>query len=133
SFTGRTNRAIRDRRAGAAMRRARRHPIPLAVTPAPESGFRTAPRYPKPVGGETRSVLLWALALVAGCDPIFDLQGTFFPAGVLCMIVGVVLTLALRPLFVRLGLEPYLGPLPLIYTSLAVLLTLGAWLVFFRT
>jgi hypothetical protein len=47
--------------------------------------------------------------------------------------VGVVLTVALRPLFVRLGIEPYLGPLPLIYTSLAVLLTLVAWLAFFRT
>jgi hypothetical protein len=47
--------------------------------------------------------------------------------------VGVVLTIALRPLFVRLGIEPHLGPLPLIYTSLAVLLTLATWLVFFRT
>jgi hypothetical protein len=49
------------------------------------------------------------------------------------MVAGVVLTVVLRPLLVRLGLEPYLGPLPLIYTSLAVLLTLGTWLVFFRT
>jgi hypothetical protein len=49
------------------------------------------------------------------------------------MIAGVVLTVALRPLFVKLGLEPHLGPLPLIYTSLAVLLTLGTWLLFFRT
>jgi len=72
-------------------------------------------------------------AALAGCDPIIDLQGTFFPAWLLCMVAGVVLTVVLRPLFVRLRLEPYLGPLPLIYTSLAVLLTLGTWLVFFRT
>jgi hypothetical protein len=71
--------------------------------------------------------------LLAACDPVIEIQGTFFPAWLLCMIVGVVLTVMLRPLFVRLGLEPFLGPLPLIYPSLAVLLTLAVWLVFFRT
>ncbi|MEW6270420.1 MAG: YtcA family lipoprotein [Thermodesulfobacteriota bacterium] len=81
----------------------------------------------------TRTTLASLPLLAAGCDPVIDLQGTFFPAWLLCMIAGVVLTVALRPVFVRLGLEPYLGPLPLIYTSLAVLLTLGTWLVFFRT
>ena len=81
----------------------------------------------------TRSALLAAAFRCAGCDPIIEIQGTFFPAWLLCMIVGVVLTVALRPLFVRLGLEPFLGPLPLVYTSLAVLLTLGTWLLFFRT
>jgi hypothetical protein len=81
---------------------------------------------------ETRGAVIVAL-LLAGCDPIIEVQGTFFPAWLLCMIVGVVLTAALRPLFVRLGIEPFLGPLPLIYLSLAVLLTLGTWLLFFQT
>jgi len=81
----------------------------------------------------TRSAFVAVPFLLAGCDPVIEIQGTFFPAWLLCMIVGVVLTVALRPLFVRLGIEPFLGPLPLIYTSLAVLLTLGAWLLFFRT
>lgn len=125
----------------------RRHPMLLDVTRASESGVRTAPRYRNPVTvlnarmRTTRSaaplvplsfVPLGSL-LLAGCDPVIDVQGTFFPAWLLCMIVGVVLTVAVRPLLVRLGLEPYLGPLPLIYTCLAVLLTLGTWLVFFRT
>jgi YtcA-like protein len=114
------------------MRRARRISIILAVT-SPESGSKTAPRYPKRDGVETRRALIVAPLLFAGCDPIIEIQGTFFPAWLLCMIVGVALTVALRPLFVRLGIEPFLGPLPLIYTSLAVLLTLGAWLLLFRT
>jgi hypothetical protein len=114
------------------MRRARRTSIILAVT-SPESGTKTAPRYPKRDGVGNRSALIAAALLLAGCDPIIEVQGTFFPAWLLCMIVGVVLTVVLRPLFVRLGVEPFLGPLPLIYTSLAVLLTLGVWLLFFQT
>jgi hypothetical protein len=135
------------------MRRVREISIVLAVTSpslrARSRVFRAAAstpaaRYPKPDGVGNRtdadaltSVIARAAAvaplLLAGCDPIVEIQGTFFPAWLLCMIVGVVATVALRPLFVRLGIEPFMGPLPLIYPSLAVLLTLAAWLVFFRT
>lgn len=104
----------------------------LAVrSPGRASG--TAPRYPKAARVGTRTLVVVASGALAGCDPIIEIQGTFFPAWLLCMIVGVAATVALRPLFVRLGLEPHLGPLPLVYASLAVLLTLGTWLVFFRT
>jgi hypothetical protein len=114
------------------MRRVRRSAIIVAVT-SPEPFSTTAPRYPKRVRVGTRALVAGAVATLAGCDPIIEIQGTFFPAWLLCMIVGVVLTVALRPLFVRLGIEPHLGPLPLVYASLAVLLTLGTWLLFFRT
>lgn len=68
-----------------------------------------------------------------GCDPILDVDGAFFPAWMLCMILGIALTFAFYPLFVRMGIEPYIGPPVLIYPSLALLLTLLIWLVFFRT
>jgi hypothetical protein len=75
-----------------------------------------------------------ALALVAGgCDPVINVFGSFFPAWVVCMVVGTALTLALRPLFVVLGLERHLGPLLLVYPSLGLLLTMLTWLVFFHT
>ena len=109
--------------------------IILAVI-SPKPASTAAPRYPMRarVGNRPVAPLVGAsLVLAAGCDPVIEIQGTFFPAWLLCMIVGVALAVALRPLFVRLGIEPYLGPLPLIYTSLAVLLTLATWLVFFRT
>ena len=66
-------------------------------------------------------------------DPILDVDGAFFPAWMLCMILGIALTFAFYPLFVRMGIEPYIGPPVLIYPSLALLLTLLIWLVFFRT
>jgi hypothetical protein len=69
----------------------------------------------------------------AGCDPVVNVFGSFFPAWVICMIVGVGLAAALRPVFVALRLERHLGPLLLVYPSLALLLTMLTWLVCFRT
>ena len=70
--------------------------------------------------------------LLNGCDPVVDIEGAFFPSWMLSLLVGVLLTIALRLLFLRVGLEPYLGPLPLIYTCLAALLTMGTWVLFFH-
>lgn len=77
------------------------------------------------------AVLLTIVA--AGCDPIINVFGSFFPAWVICIAAGVVVALLLRPVFAATGLEPHLGPLVLVYPSLAVLATMVAWLVFFST
>jgi hypothetical protein len=68
---------------------------------------------------------------LAGCDPVVDLEGAFFPAWMLCLLAGVVGAALLRPLLARSGLEPHLGPLPLIYACLVLLLSFAAWLTFF--
>jgi hypothetical protein len=73
--------------------------------------------------------ILW----LAGCDPIFDLEGAFFPSWMLCLLAGIIVTALLRPLLARIGLEPYMGPPALIYSCLALLLSFAAWLTFFRT
>lgn len=76
------------------------------------------------------------LSVLAGLprfDPIFDLEGAFFPSWMLCLLVGIILTALLRPLFARVGLEPHLGPPALIYSCLALLISFAAWLAFFRT
>jgi hypothetical protein len=70
---------------------------------------------------------------VAGCDPIINVQGSFFPAWIACMSAGIVLTAACRQLFAVTRLEPHLGPLLLIYPSLWLLVTLLIWLALFRT
>jgi hypothetical protein len=76
---------------------------------------------------------LAALVGLTGCDPIFDLEGAFFPSWMLCLLAGIVLTALLRPLLARVGLEPYLGPPALIYSCLALLISFATWLTFFRT
>ena len=72
--------------------------------------------------------------LLAGCHPgpSVDLLGSFFPAWMLALVIGIVLTLLLRQLFILTELDPYLAPRGLVYVSLAVLVTLATWLFVFR-
>ena len=71
---------------------------------------------------------------LAGCrpGPSVDLLGSFFPAWMLALVIGIVLTLLLRQLFILTDLDPYLAPRGLVYVSLAVLVTLATWLFVFR-
>ena len=73
------------------------------------------------------------LPVVTACDPILNIDGAFFPAWMLCLIVGIVLTFGAQFAFVRLEIDEYVGPPVLIYPSLVLLFTLATWLIFFRT
>jgi hypothetical protein len=73
----------------------------------------------------------FSLAFGASCSPVFDVEGAFFPAWMLCMVVGVALAAVIRAVFARVGIEPHLGPLVIVYPALALLLTLAGWLVLF--
>jgi len=42
----------------------------------------------------------------AGCDPLLNVAGSFFPAWMVAMVVGVALTVAVRYVFAAAGLEP---------------------------
>ena len=72
--------------------------------------------------------------VLAGCrpGPSVDLLGSFFPAWMLALVIGIVLTLLLRQLFIWTDLDPYLAPRGLVYVALAVLVTLATWLFVFR-
>ena len=71
--------------------------------------------------------------LAAGCAPVINIEGSFFPAWLLCLLLGVAITAALRPVLARSGLEPHLGPVLLVYPSLCLLLTFAAWLLLYRS
>lgn len=84
--------------------------------------------------GRTHLCGIAALVLLAsGCDPVVNIYGSFFPAWVVCLVTGVMLTGLLRLMFAVTRLEWYLGPLVLVYPSLVLLLTLVTWLVFFQS
>jgi hypothetical protein len=69
----------------------------------------------------------------AGCDPVVNVYGSFFPAWVVSLIAGALITVLLRPILLYTRLEAHLGPLILFYPSLTFLLTCLIWLLFFRT
>lgn len=80
-----------------------------------------------------RAVAAGGLAILgAGCDPILNVEGSFFPGWMVCIALGIALTAIARYGFAHTGLEPHLGPPLLIYSSLGLLLTLVAWLVLYR-
>jgi YtcA family len=64
--------------------------------------------------------------------PQLTIFGSLFPSWMLCASIGVVVALLARRLFVAVGIDPYIGPRPLVYLSLVVLVTLGLWVAFFR-
>ena len=80
------------------------------------------------------SLLLMPWILLTGCRaaPQINLMGSFFPAWMLSIFIGIAGSLLLRGLFVRAKIEAHLGPLPVVYFCVWVLLTLSCWLVFFR-
>jgi len=69
----------------------------------------------------------------AACNPLLNVEGSFFPAWMLCLVAGVALAMGARSLFVLLRLEPHLGPPILIYPSLTLLVSVFTWLVLYRS
>jgi hypothetical protein len=74
-----------------------------------------------------------SLLLITGCSraPSFNLLGSFFPAWILCGVIGIPLAVAVRLFFVRIELEQQLKPLILVYPCLAAFFTFTLWLLFF--
>jgi hypothetical protein len=72
--------------------------------------------------------------LITGCSraPSFNILGSFFPSWMLCGVIGILLTVAVRLFFVRVDLEQYLVlPLIVVYPCLTALFTFTLWLLFF--
>jgi hypothetical protein len=74
-----------------------------------------------------------ATLLLASCDPVVNIAGAFFPGWAAACVVGLVLTVGIRQVFVATHLEPHLGPRAVIYPCLAVLLITLLWLVLYRS
>ncbi len=81
-----------------------------------------------------RMVAMAAIALpLAGCSraPTFNILGSYFPAWILCSLIGILLTVGVRIIFVRTKFEQHLSPLIVVYPCLAAFFTFSIWLLFF--
>jgi hypothetical protein len=83
---------------------------------------RSLPPYP----------LILSAVILTGCGraPSFDVVGSFFPAWLACLALGLILATVVAWLLPRLNI---LIALPVLtYPSLAALFTFTLWFVFFR-
>ena len=78
-------------------------------------------------------VLCWvAVHMSSHHSPTVDVLGSYFPAWMVCILSGLALTL-IAHWIVQLGnLKPYIGPAPLIYSSLMIIFTCATWILFYQ-
>lgn len=83
------------------------------------------------------AVFLSAL-LSAGCrtsgwrSPTIDVLGSYFPAWMVCILLGLAATIVVRQILVGLRLDAHLRPAGVVYVCTMVVWTMAAWLVFFN-
>jgi hypothetical protein len=63
--------------------------------------------------------------------PSVNILGSFFPAWLISIVTGIVLTVLVRQLFVVIKIDQNLRPAALVYPSLVCLLTFATWLILF--
>ena len=68
----------------------------------------------------------------AAQSPSIDVLGSYFPAWLLCIVVGVILAVVSRLLFIAWKLDAHLGPKPIVYPCLTAVFAMTVWLLFFR-
>ena len=78
----------------------------------------------------------WCVAIalpVAGCNyaPTMDLLGSYFPAWMLCAVIGIVAAVVIRQILAVAGINDYVVAPLLTYAGLAVSATLLTWLLWF--
>lgn len=74
---------------------------------------------------------LLLLAATAGCSPYLELGGAYFPAWLICLLIGSALSAALRTVLVRRGIDSLIEPQALAWPAIIVALSASCWLVFF--
>jgi len=83
------------------------------------------------------SIFLISNLLLVGCktvahSPTVDVLGSYFPAWIICIVIGLTLTLVARQLLIGFKIDPHLRPTPLVYLCLMIFFTLAVWLLFFQ-
>ena len=78
------------------------------------------------VGRPIRSLAAAILIALPGCgvSPSVNILGSFFPAWLISIVIGVVLTVVVRQLFVAIDVASHLRPAGLVYPCLGGLLIL---------
>lgn len=76
--------------------------------------------------------LLFCSLGMAGCDPLFDIGGAYFPGWIMAALIALVVTLAIRWILVSLRLNEHMWLRSLAYIGLFAALSITSWLILFR-
>ena len=76
--------------------------------------------------------LIFVVRPLSDRSPTIDILGSYFPAWMICIISGLTLTLIAHWIVQVCHLKPYLGPAPLIYSSLTIIFTFATWILFYQ-
>ena len=82
-----------------------------------------------------RYLAILPMVALIGCRraPAFNVLGSYFPAWLFCLLLGIMLTTAARVLLRKYNLVAALNPPLLMYSCLTAFFTFATWLIFFRT
>jgi hypothetical protein len=71
-----------------------------------------------------------AIVLLSGWEraPSVDVLGSFFPVWMFCIGAGILLTLAVRFLLIRVKLDGEVGPRVIVYPGMVALFACAIWL-----
>lgn len=84
--------------------------------------------------GLRKSALIAVSAVfLTACDPMLSIEGSFWPAWIICILAGLAASMVLMWQLVRYRLAPHLGSPLLIVPSLWALCTFIIWLLFYLT
>ncbi len=74
------------------------------------------------------------LLAASGCSgpPTFNILGSYFPSWLVCLGIGIVLTLLVHTFVASRKLADKLWPLPVVYSSLLCFFSCTLWLIFFE-
>jgi len=77
--------------------------------------------------------LLFVAVGLAGCsrNPTLEISGSFFPAWMLCIGIGLILSLVAKRFFLATRIDAHLTPPLLVYGALMLNITLLAWLLLY--
>ena len=78
-------------------------------------------------------VLISSLVTLSACNtsPVQNIVGSYFPAWMLCAVFGIILTVIIYVIFVKINIDEFIPAKLLIYLGLAISLTFISWLLLF--
>ncbi|MCQ8240750.1 YtcA family lipoprotein [Rhizosaccharibacter radicis] len=88
---------------------------------------------PHPFRNPSRIATVLFPLMLPGCTgaPAMNVVGSFFPAWMLCALIGIASAVVLRQVLMLCGLESYVVAPLLTHGAVALAVTLSVWLLFF--